>query len=325
MYGKLVILMLQLMKNLKLKTAATIVSIFIFFASQAQTNNFAPIGAKWWYGFAWNGIDFPTMYYYVESKADTVVYGKICRKLESSIIYEFSEEKICNFYLYENNDTIYYSIDTVLGEKIDTSFHILYDFSADVGDSWEVHSGDYNGIVTNEICPDDIGSFVVVDSIGTDLIEGLNLERISYHSELSDFGTWSFGGDAYRLFGGTSSLLPITGCIVKDPFPDYLLCYEDPSVGILHFIDWDECALFLNINQYNENLKIFPNPTNNILFLSNISSIAKIELYNLSGSLLRSYININSNYINLDSYNSGQYILRIITNTSIVNYLIIKT
>jgi hypothetical protein len=81
----------------------------------------------------------------------------------------------------------------------------------------------------------------------------------------------------------------------------------------------------LNINQFNENLKIFPNPTNNILFLSNISSISKIELYNLSGSLLKSYINFDSNYIDLDPCNSGQYILRIITNTTIINYLIIKT
>lgn len=312
------------MNIIKFTTSTTLIIMFSFITASAQTNNFAPVGAKWWYGFAWNGMDFPTMYYYVESKADTVVYGKVCRKLESRIIYEFSEEKICNFYIYENNDTVFYSIDSVLGEKIDTSFYILYDFNANPGDNWEVHSGDYTGIFTNEICSDDEGSFVFVDSIGIDLIEGLNLERISYHTETSDFGTWFFDGDAYRLFGGTSSLLPTTGCIVKDPFPNYLLCYEDPSVGILHFAPWDECALFLNINQYNSNLKIYPNPTNNILMLSNTSSIAKIEFYDFSGHLLKSYINFDSNYIDLNSYNSGQYILKIITDTYIINYLIIK-
>lgn len=50
-----------------------------------QTNEFAPVGAKWWYDFG-NTYFNPHEYYYIESIEETIVLDKECRRLESSIV-----------------------------------------------------------------------------------------------------------------------------------------------------------------------------------------------------------------------------------------------
>ncbi len=62
-----------------MKTLAALFFILFFTGyCKGQTNEFAPIGAKWWYGYQ----DFFTVgYFTIESIGDTLIEGKTCRIL----------------------------------------------------------------------------------------------------------------------------------------------------------------------------------------------------------------------------------------------------
>lgn len=274
---------------MKDKTIGSIILCLLFvmqFNTATAQTTFAPIGAKWWYSFSWNGIDFEPMYYHIESINDTVMFGQPCRHLESSILYAFSEEHVADIFVYQHGDTIFYAIDSLVGVAVDTSFHILYNFNSAAGDTWELHRGDYTG-VDDILCDDNPDDYVIVDSTSTALIEGMTLKKISYHTESTDPG-WGFDGDAFELIGNTTYMLPISyGCFVKDPYPGFLNCYEDPNVGIWHFSQY-ECAAFEEINTLPNNTVLYPNPFEEIIKIQTTLPIANITFYTIDGKELAS-------------------------------------
>ncbi len=109
----------------------TILSFFFaisFIPVFSQTNNFAPIGATWWYSDIY-GIDYDdtlyiTGYNKVESMSDATIDGIQCRELEFSF-YDASgnlDGEILR-YVYENNEKVYfYDEDTFL---------LVYDFTGE--------------------------------------------------------------------------------------------------------------------------------------------------------------------------------------------------
>ena len=69
----------------------------------------------------------------------------------------------------------------------------------------------------------------------------------------------------------------------------------------------------INIRNNNNNIAIFPNPTTNNLTISNLSSNAEIKLYDLTGNLVFSKLNVTENKtnINISTLSKGIYILKI--------------
>ena len=275
----------------------------------AQISEFAPIGGKWWYSFTWNGIDFEPKYYYIESMNNTILFGQDCKHLESSILYEFSQEKVADIYIYQNGDTIFYAIDSLEGERIDTTFNVLYNFNAEVGDSWDIHIGDYTGI-DHILCSDDPDDYVIIDSTNFELIEGLNLKKISYHTE-SVTSNWGFDGNAYELLGNTIFMLPLSyGCFVKDPFPGYLNCYEDPNVGTLHFSPFG-CANFDETINVQKDSGIYPNPFHDYFTIQNFANILQISIYTIDGTEITSFVKPLSSTIPLEIPIEGLLIIKV--------------
>ncbi|MBK9962976.1 MAG: hypothetical protein IPP06_17120 [Saprospiraceae bacterium] len=144
--------------------------------SIAQSSEFAPIGAKWWYGFAWNGMDFEQMYYYLESKQDTILFGQECKRLESKILYPFSEEKVADIFVYQSGDTVFYEIDSLAGELMDTLF-IFIEF-------WlpgRMFSRSVLATIWGKediICGVEPEAYVIVDSVNVETIAGLTLKKL---------------------------------------------------------------------------------------------------------------------------------------------------
>lgn len=296
---------------------------FLFKISFTQTNLFAPVGAQWWYSFAWNGIDFEPMFYHIESLEDTIVFGKECRKLESKIIYQFTEQKVANFYIYQSNDTVYYSIDSLFEEQVDTSFHVLYNFNALVNDTLDFYRGDYSGI-SPIVHPDDSTDFIIIDSISIENFGGYDLKKISYHSErISPWGCWVFDGSAYELIGNINYLLPLPiSCLVKDPYPNFLLCYEDPNVGIFHFYG-DKCFYFDEVKDDQPNLKIYPNPAENYITMYSQINNFDLKIYNLQGVLVQKHVNV-SRTLDISQLPIGNYILHFQSENKIYYFNLIK-
>ncbi len=92
----------------------------------------------------------------------------------------------------------------------------------------------------------------------------------------------------------------------------------------------DSINIYLNTTNIKDPRKtnefeVFPNPSYNYVNINTINSsiIKKIELYNLNGNLIYED-NLETGSIDLTSYNSGIYLLKVITSKNLYTYKIIK-
>ncbi len=125
----------------------------------AQNTEFAPIGARW-IRFGYNWTTFPTEVSTVIG--DTVIMGNTCRIIQidshtyygtDAIIHQYNARRE---YVYTQGGKVYYYRN---GE-----FYTLYNFEAQVGDTWTVKP--------DPLIDAETGT-VQVDSIGTEVIDGL--------------------------------------------------------------------------------------------------------------------------------------------------------
>jgi hypothetical protein len=192
-------------------------------------------------------------------------------------------------YVQTKNDTVYY-LDN--GQKL-----MLYDFSAGVGDSWEFAYND-----TASGCPD--SNLATVKAVGFDTVSGTALpyqivEDVMDTIYLSSpryqvSSAFSLGGMIYNRIGkfNFGSLYPVANpCngIIIDYFFYTFRCYHDDDISV-NFTAHD-CKTGIGLNEVKQHLsvKIYPNPSNGFVFIDTESSIANVEVYNVSGQKLRSY------------------------------------
>ncbi len=276
----------------------------------AQTNEFAPVGAKWWYDFD-GGLPFetPSGYYSIECVKDTVYNDIACKYLKSYSVIDGATIENEDFFLYQNEDTIFYLIDTLLGERIDTTFQVLYIFNAEIGATWPVGYGDYTGVSMATPCMDDEANYLVVDAYSFETINGVELKKISYHTDFSESDSyWVMEGNAYEIFGSTSYLLPLPLlCFTEDYYPSKLRCYEDINIGLVKLVEEDYCEVITNVTDGNTDFEIY-------LFNKGIQINTDYHeyltyIYNLQGQLIYTNNHANSTFINLDRFSAGFYII----------------
>jgi hypothetical protein len=70
------------------------------------------------------------------------------------------------------------------------------------------------------------------------------------------------------------------------------------------------------------NLKLSPNPTSNIVNIETTTVITKIEVYNILGSKINMVENSNS--VDLSNFESGMYLLKIVSNDATITKRVIK-
>lgn len=69
-----------------------------------------------------------------------------------------------------------------------------------------------------------------------------------------------------------------------------------------------DCTIGLD-DLANQMIEIYPNPTTNLINITSIESIDKVQLFDVSGKLLMEVM--NQNQLNIESFSSGIYLLRI--------------
>ena len=79
------------------------------------------------------------------------------------------------------------------------------------------------------------------------------------------------------------------------------------------------------INEINEEISIYPNPTNGIVNINTDNNIERVIISDISGKIIKQ-INPKSNklYLNLNNQKNGIYIISIITNNTVITKQIIK-
>jgi hypothetical protein len=95
------------------------------------------------------------------------------------------------------------------------------------------------------------------------------------------------------------------------------------QIGIHAVSDADKFALLLtnfniapgvNVNEYENETRIYPNPANNVLNINANSNINRVEVYNMMGQMVGSYnVNDMNTQINTTSFANGIYTVKINT------------
>lgn len=280
-----------------------------------RMKEFAPIGAEWYYS-AYVGFDPPQGANYIKHTCtkDSTINGKSVKVIQKT---KFTREGYIELgfeYLHQNDDTIFYWKN---GE-----FHYLYNFSLSKGDSIQL----YVDISNNFPCDTSQYSWNSIDSVFSQTINNHNLK--GYFATHKEGYYWGFDGfPIIEKIGSTGYLLPEDfGCVVDRIGIGPLRCYSDPEFGTF-YNGKEPCDTITTfpvnspaINRI-DLFKLYPNPANNIITISNPSNIKinKIEMFDFSGRVIQQWEahELEGNQLNIQHILPGIYLLKAATDAGI--------
>jgi Secretion system C-terminal sorting domain len=285
------------MKNILTFLLFEIICISVF------SQDWAPIGAKWYYDeqFASSGdID----YIKYTSEKDTIVNGQSCRKINKRhdlYCYERPEIEL----MFSKNDSVFF-----YDPKLDT-FQLLYNFNAIKNDSWffsfkEVPIGRIDTVN------------IVVDSIGS-MIANTKILKILYVTYTIKFESTSIQypsriiekiGDASFMF----RFYPSINIACDMNYTNGIRCYEDPAFGNYHFLSMDSCTYTYKWTEIKSKkinkIIVYPNPSNKTIQIAGLNQAKYYQMSDINGKLIKSDIILDSQIVIKDLLD-GFYILSI--------------
>lgn len=272
-------------------------------------NEYMPIGAKWHYGHEIFGDLVAKNFFTVEVISDTIIDNQRAKILRLDEINELYKP-------YFNDSLI---IIRQIGHRIEylqeDTFHLLYDFGAEVGDTFSINFPTHIG--THFIGPTTI--IYQVDSISTLLINGQmrKVQHLQYFTE--EGGLTTYGPLIVEGIGSLSGwLLPYQDCHICKGWWTFLTglrCYEDNQIGIWQYSE-EACDLDIIVNTKEViplSMSIFPNPVKYILNLDFGEVFrGQIMLVNALGKMVyQSSIDNRNHTIDVKNLPIGIYFLQI--------------
>ncbi|MBO6024991.1 MAG: leucine-rich repeat domain-containing protein [Bacteroidales bacterium] len=262
------------------------------------------VGAEWYYEIL--NDDGSITYQHLQCTGDTIMANKRPKIIvRSNTHYDRGENtEMTNEYVYEENGVVYW-----WNKELQT-FTMLYDFSAEEGDEWEILVGS-ESITTK------------VYEVENYMIDGIPYKKMTI-------------GDDNNLFSGT--LISTIGHLISF-FPEKLMsrgkgyqvdglrCYWLDGGLLLKLGDRD-CdevyeQLHHGIDEPGENgpatgsgtFTVYPNPTNGVLFVetrhgTSLPDQTAYRITNLTGqTLLQGNITAKTQQINIESLPDGMYFI----------------
>jgi hypothetical protein len=272
---------------------------------------FAPIGAIWHNSQTSFIIPELITYKTIESLSDSTINGKECKKLiEVERLYSDTVNTFIHYMFSENDSVFFYK---------DNSFHLLYDFGAEAGDTIVL---DY--YLTSEGTP----LLMIIDSTGIIDINGLQ-RKIQYVS-CGDGIFIEFGGPIIEGIGSTYFLFPTYDGTVNGP----LRCYQDEAIGLYinYFYsnfgwNYEDCNQIITdiVEPVSNNIIVtYPNPSLNRIYIKNANPSSEYRINDMNGNLIDQGQLDLSGEIRIQDLTKGTYILQLITDNQVVVRKIIK-
>lgn len=315
------------------RLCSLVVLLMAIGAARAQTHEFAPVGAEWYYSYA---NIFTTGYIHIKAEKDTVIDGMECVKLEKreygysldpwgigpglydvKLRPEFVSSNENKVYLYRNQ-----------------TFNLWFDFHAEVGDSWPVPPP--NNV--DDMISDTAG-FLIVEAKGIEVINGKELRYIDVIDR--EDSEWGYGDYQYGQSPYTVRIYERIGPVGCYMFPEThwwadateggpFRCYEDEEIG--HVSNFPYNCDYINpeyqavVEQKNDRMKVFPNPAEESVSISMPSNTPfVVKIYDSEGRMIRVLAGKESFLtISLDSLSSGLYFLSCEAETNTFSTKLIK-
>lgn len=303
-----------------MKTYFTLtISIFIWIISLpvvlGQSEQFAPLGAEWSYHFYQYNIHKEGVY-------------KICVEEEIQIddktLTILNAAKSENAFGSRGSEAIYSEEDKVYVYR-DSTFYLVFDFAANVGDTIVV----FNQAFTPFFYRPEGGLFSYADDLSLynyfayRILEIDSVQRDGNwlkRQKIENYGDWDFGSQIVQKLGTQG----VGFGLIHHPFgtnpwifgfgEDELnpLCYSEQNfqVSINDDNDCEEYFAFDEIDVTNP-ISVFPNPCKDFVnfYGSNFSRSMEIKIYTSKGQLVKKekLNGTNSQTLNLEKLISGLY------------------
>ena len=258
-------------------------------------------GTEWYYQIL--NADGSITYQHLEFAAnDTTIHHKdVTIIIKTNTLYDkgLKYEEVTHEYIYQEGNEIYWY------NKSEDEFTVLYDFGAVAGNEWEIKVGNETVLMH-------------VDSVTFVNYEGGSYRKMMVVSDNDGV----FSGEILCGMGHTTSFFP-ENLTNKDYNVEGIRCYWNEEELVLKFgdedCDWVYEQYHTDLDELvvNEKFRVYPNPTNGILFIiphnvdsSNISS--EYRIINLMGQILmKGEINGKNQQIDVRLLPQGMYFITV--------------
>jgi hypothetical protein len=276
----------------------SLIVVFLLVSINTLGQDFAPIGAEWYYCVP-NEIGNPLYSYerFVSIK-DTVINDRICRIIESDntkeIFYQ-NHKKI--FYLFANDFHLIYDFDVQMNDTVTFGFKSYSESSYSIDTVYSVNC------VINDI-----------DTIFSDTTQLLKVSSKMLKNKKLAHLVWPSEYDYTEKIGYEYDFMQII------PFPTLgfmrnLRCYNDNEISF-ETMWWKtqekECNYKLStsiMNNLQENeVIVYPNPTSGQIIIDTEKLVETIKLFDITGKLKKTTA---CKYIDISDFSNGQYLMTV--------------
>ena len=225
---------------------------------------------------------------------------------------------------------------TLTGSAIDcsnTTIPYHFDFNNDGINCWTVIDANNDGSTFSFSPEDEFAYYIYSSSNDADdwLISPVFNMNGDYHGSIDYAAYVASYPEKFQIFliGSNNSQIALTDVIDVTNEDYQTQSFNLPSmngnyqIGIHAVSDADKFALLLtnfniapgvNVNEYENATRIYPNPANNVLNINANSNINRVEVYNMMGQMVGSYnVNDMNTQINTTSFANGIYTVKINT------------
>ncbi len=272
--------------SLVMKKYYKIIPLILIFSYQNQSlhaQDFAPIGSIWYYSYYDEYNSSNRGYYKIESLKDTTIQEHNCKKL--SITRYSSYSGYANLIDYEY---VYTVGDIVYRLAKNDVFYVLYNWGAQIGDTWTVRSRTF---ISEGI---ELEAEIEVRNIRNVEINGEPLRQLEVSSDNIELSfAWGENnlitekiGSVNYLFPQSHNMVDLVGIIGP------LRCYQDNVFGLYNNTSGETCdAIFTSTEKTTkeDNFLISPNPTTNNISIKRSMQESKrlqVSIYTIQGQLV---------------------------------------
>jgi len=285
-------------------------ALFAIIATATYSQDFAPVGAKWYYtvkwAWSWQGEQ---TYMTIDATKDTIIDSINCTELSASTSFCGGYEPMITW-VYSSDSIVYFK------NQIFDHFQILYNFKAKTNDSWKI---DYPTDMSN------IDSLIVsVDSATIETINSTPLKVLYVkYTSLTD-SNFNYHSKIVEKIGDFSYLFNLNNdlTICDATWSDGLRCYEDSvfgfySTGVTSTCDYVYVLGLNDVNINEEIVTLFPNPATNYLTIETPQQTT-IEISNIQGQIIKT-LETKENKTNVDvsGFARGVYIINVETDKGV--------
>lgn len=275
--------------------------IFIITASFAIGQDFAPVGAKWYFE-PYLSSPHLSDYFTVEVIGDTVINGKDARIIKKKSSGEVKQNSTA--YIRDTNRKVFV--------YEDGQFRLLYDFNLEAGDTLTHYAPTFwDPFHLNcSFLPDSQRIFnSIVDSTDTLSIDGKQLKTLYMQRSGWYFKKIVERIGSYRgIFGE-----PSPACLGGDP--GHFRCYQDSTINYKAVDEaCDHRTLQSTPKRKIQDLSISPNPAESVISVhAPRTFITQYQLYTIQGKLLAEAEGLKTHRHNIDlsSFDQGVYLLEL--------------